>query len=735
MRPLFRSMSNLHAIAAVVAVACLAACTQTPKNATHQDVTIGIGISARAWNAPVPPGTARGDRSASFGAERAGSGRYSHGAGTPPRNDLYRAAHSSFDLSAERSSFSQAGSFYSSSEELWIISRPTRIARVEDDQYPGTGGMVTRRGEKEIPLPLRHTDVKAKVTGYIATVEVTQQFHNPYDSKIEAVYVFPLPENSAVNEFVMMIGARQIRGIIREREEAEKIYEEARSQGYTASLMTQERPNIFTQSVANIEPGKQIDVNIKYYNTLAYMDGWFEFVFPMVVGPRFNPAGSTQGVGVAARGEDGNSGQATEVSYLRPGDRNGHDIAVRVEVAAGVNIEEFASMTHRVDTERPSPDRLVATLKRSDRVPNRDFVLRYRVTGEEIKSGILTHSDERGGFFTMMLYPPRNFGAMPRQAMEMVFVLDCSGSMNGRPLAQAKEAVRAGLKLLQPNDSFQLINFSMSAAQLGSRPLEATRENIRKALRYLDELNAEGGTMMIEGIKGALDFPHDSRRLRFVCFLTDGYIGNETEILDTIEKKLGGARIFSFGVGSSVNRYLMDGMARVGRGAVAYLLPQTDAAPLMRDFFERISHPALTDVKIDWAGFEVSDVYPKRFPDVFSGRPILITGRYKGDLPSGVRITANNGEGKLQMTVPVYEGAANPALASIWARQKIAELSLARSREREIKKTALDYSLLSQFTAFVAVDSSRRTRGAEGTTVPMAVPVPKGVKYETTVSD
>ena len=179
----------------------------------------------------------------------------------------------------------QSRGFYSQAEELWIISRPVRTAQVEDDQYPGSGGIVVQRGEQKIPLPLKHTDVKAKVSGYIASVEVTQQFHNPYDSKIEAVYVFPLPENSAVNEFVMVIGERQIRGIIREREEAERIYKEARSQGYVASMMTQERPNIFTQSVANIEPGKQIDVNIKYFNTLAYVDGWFEFVFPMVVGP------------------------------------------------------------------------------------------------------------------------------------------------------------------------------------------------------------------------------------------------------------------------------------------------------------------------------------------------------------------------------------------------------------------------------------------------------------------
>jgi Ca-activated chloride channel family protein len=639
----------------------------------------------------------------------------------------------------------QSQSFYSQGEELWIISRPKAVAQAYDDQYPGTGAMVVRRkvetDEKEIPLPLKHTDVKARVNGYIASVEVTQEFHNPFDSKIEAVYVFPLPENSAVSEFVMTIGERHIRGIIRERAEAEKIYKEARSQGYVASLMTQERPNIFTQSVANIEPGKEIDVNIKYFNTLAYMDGWFEFVFPMVVGPRFNPAGYGKGVGAVGRGSSGTSGQTTELSYLRPGERSGHDIALEVEVDAGVAIEEVQCTTHQVATKRPAADKLIATLASSDRVPNKDFVLRFRVSGDEIKAGVLTHKDERGGFFTMMLYPPAQMNAMRRAPVEMVFVLDCSGSMDGRPIAQAKEAIRTGLKLLQPLDSFQLINFSMSASQLGSRPLAATTENIRMALRHLDSLNAEGGTMMIEGIKGALDFPHDPHRLRFVCFLTDGYIGNEDEILREVDRKLGPSRIFSFGVGTSVNRYLLDSMAREGRGAVAYLLNETDSAPVMREFFERISHPALTDLEIDWNGMDVKDVYPKRMPDLFVGRPVLLTGRFKGDAPAFVNVRAKYDDQRRDLAAPVYHEDASPALANIWARSKIADLSLRSIRSQvndftsTIKTTALDYGLMSQFTAFVAVDSTRRTEGWSGTTVPVPVPVPEGVKYQTTVDE
>src|SRR5947208_11878295 len=204
------------------------------------------------------------------------------------------------------------------------------------------------RKPREIPLPLEHTEVKALVSGFIATVEVTQQFQNPYDARIEAVYVFPLPHNASVNDFVMTIGERRIRGIIRERREAERIYQEAKERGYVASLLTEERPNIFTQSVANIEPGRAIDVNIKYFHTLDYVDGWYEFVFPMVVGPRFNPPGTTNGIGAVERGGRGASGQSTEVQYLRPHERSGHDISLAVNIDAGVPVEQVECKPHQV---------------------------------------------------------------------------------------------------------------------------------------------------------------------------------------------------------------------------------------------------------------------------------------------------------------------------------------------------------------------------------------------------
>jgi Ca-activated chloride channel homolog len=628
-------------------------------------------------------------------------------------------------------------------EEIWVIARGSDVVQQRADDSPGSGALMAKIQQKEIPMPLKHTDVRAKVSGYIGEVEVNQQFHNPYSSKIEAVYLFPLPHNAAVNDFIMTIGERRIRGIIRERKEAEEIYQEAKRQGYVASLLTEERPNIFTQSVANIEPGQEIDVNIKYLHTLSYADGWYEFVFPMVVGPRFNPPGMTEGVGAVSRGKAGASGQTKEVSYLAPGERTAHDISLSVYIDAGVRIEEFECKTHETIHELSSPERLTVSLNPGDSVPNRDFVLRYRVAGEHIKSSLLTHKDKRGGYFSLMLYPPKELASLARQPMEMVFVIDCSGSMDGRPIAQAKAAVERGLSLLQPDDSFQVISFSMSASKFGHRPVEATRENIKRAIAYVESLQGEGGTMMIEGIKAALDFPHDSQRLRFVSFLTDGYIGNEAEILSEIRKRLGPSRIFSFGIGSAVNRYLIEHMGKAGRGAVAHLGPNDDAAQIMEDFFERISHPALTDVRIDWGGLRVAEVFPGALPDLFVGRPVVVTGRFRGDANAPIRLSGNAGGERLQFTVPVTatgSSGTNGGLASIWARMKIAELAEQSVYEPnpnwagQIKKVALDYSLMSSFTAFIAVDSTRRTAGNQATTVPVSVPVPEGVKYETTVT-
>jgi Ca-activated chloride channel family protein len=614
-----------------------------------------------------------------------------------------------------------------------IMGRPPDPVRREI-RLPKGGELRTRIADRDVVLPLKHTDVKAEVAGFVGSVNVTQQYHNPYAEKIEAVYVFPLPDDAAVRDFVLQIGERQIRGVVREREEAQRIYLEARRQGHVASLLTQERPNLFTQAVANLEPGKRIDVRISYLHTLRYADETFEFVFPMVVGPRYNPPGTRDGVGAVPAGAAGASGQKTELQYLRPEEISAHDVAVEVAIDAGLPIEDPASPSHVVRVERASPQRARVTLSPNDRIPNKDFVLRWKVAGKGVRPALATHRAEDATYVALMLHPPAKLAEVPRRPREMIFVLDCSGSMSGEPLAAAKRSLEKCLQRLSPDDTFQIIRFSDRASAMGAAPVAATPDNVRLGLRHLESLTSEGGTEMLTGIQAALDAPAAPGRHRIVSFMTDGYIGNEREILGEVRRRLGRARIFSFGVGTSVNRHLIEGLARVGRGVSAYVLQGDASERAANELYERIERPALTDLEIDG----LAEAHPSPLPDLHVGRPVVVVGRLKGDGP--IRLRGRIGGEAWETSIEAKAGAAHPALGSVWARGRIASLHDAMNDSadpmelaQEIRRVALRHGLMSEWTAFVAVDSLSRTEGTHGTTVVQPVPVPKGVRYETTV--
>jgi Ca-activated chloride channel family protein len=540
----------------------------------------------------------------------------------------------------------------------------------------------------------------------------------------------------------MTIGERKIRGILREKEEAQRIYNDARAQGYRASLLVQRRPNVFEQKVANIEPGKEIDVSIRYFHTLAYEDGSYSFVFPTVVGPRYNPIGTPNPIEALPRESFTNPPQGTAVRYLRPSERSAHDISIAVDVDAGVTIESLdASMP--IKTARNGDGKAHVELAAGATIPNRDFVLTFRVAGDTVKSNLMTYVDPKTqeGYFTLMLYPPADLKRLERRPIEMVFVLDTSGSMAGRPLEQAVAAVEQALAHLAPGDTFQFLNFFDSVSQLGPQPVPATPAIIERGRRYLHRLAGNGGTEMINGIRAALGFAHDPERPRYVTFLTDGYIGNEAQILGEVHASIGATRIFSFGVGNSVNRYLLDGLATEGRGAAAYLALEDSAADVMQFFFDRISHPALTDVAIDWHGLHVRDVYPARLPDLFVGRPVVVTGRYSGTT-DGVVVRGKAATSSVAYRLAADAAAEGRAIRNLWARLKIEDLSRTETWTAAprpevaaaVRSTALEYGLMSAYTSFVAVDASERTAGERGTTVNQAVPVPVGVRYDTTVS-
>jgi len=397
---------------------------------------------------------------------------------------------------------------------------------------------VTKKGVELGACPLRHTSVKTDISGFVARVRVVQDFENNFNQPIEAVYTFPLSQNGAVDEMTMKIGSRTISGKIMRKEEARATYEAAKAEGKTASLLDQERPNIFTQAVANIMPGDQVTIEISYVETLKYEDGSYEFVFPMVVGPRYIPALQ-------------NAKDAQKISPPVAEERAGHDISIEVNLNAGVPVEGIRSISHQVDQLNYAPATAKITLKDQNTIPNKDFVLRYDVSGKRIEDAVLTHRDERGGFFTLILQPPDKVATEDRTPKEIVFVLDTSGSMYGFPLDKAKEAMKMSIDGLYPDDTFNLITFSGDTSILFDKPVPATQENIEKAQAFLDSRQGGGGTEMMKAIKASMDPSDASDHLRIVCFMTDGYVGNDNEIIAEIQKHPN-ARVFSFGIGQSV---------------------------------------------------------------------------------------------------------------------------------------------------------------------------------------
>jgi len=598
------------------------------------------------------------------------------------------------------------------------------------------------------PCPLKHTDVEVDVSGFIARVTVRQQFHNPFKDKIEAVYVFPLSQHAAIDRMTMKVGDRLVKGEIKERGEARAIYEAAKAQGKVASLLDQERPNIFTQSVANIEPGEQVDITISYSETLDWKDGEYSFDFPMVVGPRYIPGG---GSAPAPMTTGQPTAEVPDANRITPpvtpeGTRAGHDISITVNLDAGLPLRRLDCKQHVVEVEYADRERTRAVIKLKQRktIPNRDFVLVYETASDKIEDTVLAHTDERGNFFTLVLQPPKRVRQELIVPKEIVFVIDKSGSMNGFPMETAKRAMRLCIQGLHKNDTFNLMTFAGGVGFCFEKPVPLTDENRDKALAYLQSLQGSGGTEMMKAINACLAGQDDPERIRVVCFMTDGYVGNDMAIIDSVKRNAGTARVFSFGIGRSVNRYLLDGMARAGRGEVHYILDERQADGSAERFYERVRSPVLTDVELDFGGLEVTQLYPPRVPDLFSSTPVIVKGQYKKGGRGTITLRGKTGEGdferKIDVTLPEKEPA-NEVLAPLWARAKVADLmqqNLAGvqrgqpdpAMKEEILGLGLRFQLLTQFTSFVAVEHLRITEGGKVRTVPVPVEMPEGVSYD-----
>ncbi|MEN3328400.1 MAG: Ca-activated chloride channel, partial [Acidobacteriota bacterium] len=556
----------------------------------------------------------------------------------------------------------------------------------------------------------------AQVSGFLSRVTVTQDFANNFPNKIEAVYTFPLPQAAAVDDLTMLIGERVIKGKIMRREDAQAAYAAAKQVGKIASLLDQERPNIFTQQVANIMPGQSIRTVISYVETLQYENGSYEWSFPMVVGPRYSPANAEE-----PETTDLNK-QEDDSSRLNPptapeGVRAGHDISLEVDLDAGVPIVAVNSETHETEVQQLNEKRAVVHLKDRNTIPNKDFLLTYRVAGDTINDAVLTHRSERGGFFTLFLQPPQRVAVEEVTAKELVFVLDTSGSMSGFPIEKAKETMDLALSTLNPHDTFNLITFAGDTAILFSEPVPATRENLQKAKKFLASQEGNGGTEMMKAIKAALDPSDSQQHVRIACFLTDGQVGNEAEIIAEVQKHPN-ARVFAMGFGPAPNRSLLDKMSQYGRGEVNYISEVGNTSAVARVFSDRVRSPLLTDISIEWSDLPVTEIYPKRIPDLFSARQLVISGRYtkggKGSIWLKGKMAGQDFVREIPVELPEKE-TDHDVLASLWARRRIDDLvgdEIANAQNQpaqdeareEITKLGLEFKLMTQYTSFVAVD-------------------------------
>ncbi|NNE66566.1 MAG: VWA domain-containing protein [Pyrinomonadaceae bacterium] len=576
-----------------------------------------------------------------------------------------------------------------------------------------------------IDVPLKHTEVTADISGFLARVNVKQEFRNDSALAIEAIYMFPLSHDGAVDRMRMKIGSKTINGVIMKREEARATYEKAKQAGQRAALLDQERPNIFTQRVANIMPGDKVVIEISYVETLKYEAGSYEFVFPMVVGPRYNPASKKSGATASA--------DVSQIKVPVAKTRTGHDISVNVNLNAGVPIENFTSKLHDIESQRLSPSNAAINLKNETSIPNKDFILHYDVTGRRIEDAILTHRDERGGFFTMMLQPPDDMTVEDYTPKEIVFVLDTSGSMGGFPIEKAKEAMKLSLEGLHPRDSFNIITFAGSTKVLFEKPVPATLANLETARTFLETRRGGGGTEMMKAIKTALEPSDSQEHLRIVCFMTDGYVGNDMAIVGEI-KKHPKARVFSFGIGNSVNRYLIEKMADAGKGEAEVITLKSESQKAAERFYKRVRTPVLTDISIDWNGLPVEDIYPSEVSDLFTAKPLIINGRYKAGASGSIKIkgliAGQHYEREIKVEFPEREQS-HDVLATLWARRKVSQLMMkdpgaiqeGTAREdlvAQITSIGLEFKILTQFTSFVAVEEG--TANPDGN--PRTVEVP-----------
>lgn len=577
-------------------------------------------------------------------------------------------------------------------------------------------------------IPLKSTKARVNIAGVIADVVVTQEYKNNGKRPIEATYVFPASTRAAVYAMKMTIGKRTIIADIKEREQARKDYEDAKAAGKSASLLEQQRPNVFQMNVANILPGDLIAVELKYTELIEPKDGRYEFVYPTVVGPRY----SNQ------KADDAKANDRWIANpYLKAGKEAPYAFDISVHLAAGMPIQKVASPSHRVSISYSGESDANIALDRSESAGgNRDYILSYELSGGKIESGLLLFEGKDENFFLAMIEPPQQVQKAQIPPREYIFVLDVSGSMNGYPLDITKKMMKELLSSLRPVDRFNVLLFAGGSSLFAEKSLEATPRNVSQAENMIDNEHGGGGTEILPALKQVLALPAEKGFSRSIVVATDGYVSVETEVFDLIRRNLGNANLFPMGIGTSVNRFIIEGMARAGQSEPVIITQQDDASAKATALKEMISSPVLTKIRMNADGFSTSDIEPISIPDLFARKPVIVFGKYRGQAVGKLKIAGQSSEGRFEKSfdvATVKPSADNLALRYLWARNRIAtlgdynQLQSSDARIKEITNLGLRYNLLTAFTSFVAIDNEVRTDGKNSVRVNQPLPMPQGI--------
>ena len=587
-------------------------------------------------------------------------------------------------------------------------------------------------------MPKLDTRVKIKISGMVATATVDQVFTNDNDAPIEAIYVFPLPDQAAVSDMQMLVNDRLIQSEVAERKEAKKKYEQAKKEGRRTSLTEQERPNIFTNSVANILPGDTIIVRLQYVDHVDYSSGTFHLRFPMVVGPRYIPGDTIPGF--SGSGWSVDTDKVPDASRITPPvvkdeKRSGNTVSLSVELETGLELETVFSVSHEVDIIHTGTGSRFIVLKNSDEIPNRDFVLEYKIAqGSEPKAALFSAKKGNDDYFMLMAVPPVD---VPEENLpkEMIYVLDVSGSMSGESIRQAKKVLVKAIESLGNQDHFNIIRFNNHFQKFSLAPVPASWANKRDAVKHVKYFTASGGTNVRPALKAALKEVSDPSAVRMIMFLTDGDVGNENAILSDIKNYLGNSRLFPIGIGSSPNSFLLRKSAKIGKGTFTHISSTSQVEGKMNTLLRRIEKPVLTNMNLKIDGNV--DFHPNPIRDLFHDEPMLIFGKTSGLKNETAVLTGKTPAGYFRMDLPLdLENTKNdPGIPSIWARRNIGDLmDDYRLGNKDVKdniiQLALDHNLVTKFTSFVAVENRIMNPGGQLASLSIPTDLPKGWNYD-----